>query len=377
MRQSRPFPVFPTLLVLFSALAVLLVAAAAQEVPKKDLHLLQEIPVRLPPSTSPLAGVPQCDNNGSLYFRASQNGSSSPQQTPVVEVSSTGFPSQTFSLNVVPGYDLSTTASVSDFVVTGDGQVYLLASKFSIDGPDPELDLIRFSSGARYLSTLKLSHFFLARKLAILSGGSYFLLALDRDIYLARESRKFAESSFVYPVGVFFDPKGKLLREIALPGTTPPPPAANAGGQPARPDPAFVAAAYDGTIYVTRRKRGLAVYVITDSGATVDSVTVTAPFPHAVVMGIAPDGPGKFVIEFARSTDGATIDISHAVFSVIDADSGIRLTDYQATPETTGILGCPTPVGFELLSRQPGGKLAIRFVSGKSPEDATKSSSNP
>jgi len=377
MRQSRPFPVFPAFLVLFSALAVLLVAAPAQDVPKKDLRLLQEIPVRLPPSTTPLASVAQCDNNGALYFRASQNGASSPQQSPVVEVSSTGFPSQTFTLNVVPGYDLSTTATVSDFVVTGDGQVYLLASKFAIDGPDPELDLIRFSSGARYLSTLRLSHFFLARKLAMLPGGSYFLLALDRDIYLARQSRKFAESAFVYPVGVFFDAKGKLLREIALPGTAPPPPAAHAGGQPARPDPAFVAAAYDGTIYVTRRKRGLAVFVITDSGATVDSVTVTAPFPHAVVMGIAPDGPRKFVMEFARSTEGANVDLSTAVFSVIDAESGIRLTDYQATPETSGILGCPTPVGFELLSRQPGGKLAIRFVSGKSPEAGTKPRPNP
>ncbi len=381
MRKFGPFPVFPALSALCGALALLVVGAAAQQVPKKTLRLLQEIPVRLPSSTSPLPGTPQCDNNGALYFRASQDGSSSPQRTPVVEVSSTGFPSRTFSLTSVPGYDLSTTASITDFLVTGDGQVYFLASKAAINGPDPELDLIRFSSGARYLSTLRLSHFFLPRRFAVLTGGSYFLLALDRDFSVPGQSGKFAESSFVYPVGLFFNSTGKLVREIALPDTTTPTlstvAATTADDQRKDSDPAFVAAAYDGTIYVMRHTPGLAIYVITDSGATVDSVSVTAPFPNAVATGIAPDGPSKFVVEFARRTNGSGIDDSHAVFSVIDADSGIRLTDYQATPETTGSLGCTTPAGFELLSRQPDGKLAIRFVSGKQPVDGTKPSATP
>jgi hypothetical protein len=387
MRKFGPFGVSPALAALFGVIALLAVAAAAQEVqvPKKPLRLLQETPIRLPSSMTALAGAPQCDNNGGLYFRASRNGASSPQGTPVVEFSSTGFLSRTFSLSSVPGYDLSTTASVSDFVVTGAGQVYFLATKDSVNGPDPELDVIRFSSGARYLSTLTLSHFFLPRRVAVLTGGSFFLLALDRDSYLSLQSRKFVPASFVYPVGLFFGVKGKLLREIALPDTTHSPALVAASetvnstdGRPANDDPPFVTTAYDGSIYVTRHVRGrLAVYVITDSGATVYSVTVDPPFPHAVVAGIAPDGPRKLVIEFVRPAAGAAIDDSQAVFSVIDAESGIRLTDYQASPESTGILGCPTPVGFELLSRQPGGKLAIRFVSGKQPVTPTKDSSIP
>jgi hypothetical protein len=379
MRQLRRFSVFPTLTALLGALALLAVAAAAQDVPKKNLRLLQEIPVRVPSAMSPLPGAPQCDNNGSLYFRASQDGSSSPQKTPVVEVSSTGFPSRTFSLSSVPGYDLSTTASVTDFLVTGDGQVYLLASKAAINGPDPELDLIHFSSGARYLSTLKLAHFYLPRRFAVLTGGSYFLLALDRDFSVPGQIKTFVESSFVYPVGLFFSSTGKLVREIALPDTTMPTLSTVAESTPADPpkdsDPAFVAAAYDGRIYVMRHTPNLAIYVITDSGATVDSVSVDAPFPNAVATAIAPDGPGKFVIEFARRTSGGAIDNRSAVFSVIDADSGIRLTDYQATPETTGALACTTPVGFELLSRQPDGHLAIRFVSGKQPMAPTTETS--
>lgn len=386
MRKFGPYAVFPALAALFGVLALLSVAATAQEVqvPKKNLRLLQEIPVRLPSSLSPLPGAPQCDYNGDLYFRVRQNGSSTPQGTPVIEVSSTGFLNQTFSLSSVPGYDLSTTASIYDYVVSGDGQVYFLASKDSVYGPDPDLDIIRFSSGARYQSKLTLSHFFLPRRLAVLSGGSVFLLALDRDGFLSRRSRKFVPASFIYPVGLFFGLKGKLLREIALPDTTQAPALINASetgktdGRRANGDPPFVAASYDGTIYVTRHDRGrLAVYVITDSGATVYSVRVDPPFPHAVVAGIAPDGPSKFVIEFVRQTSGAAIDDSQAVFSVVDADSGIRLTDYQASPETTGILGCPTPVGFELLSRQPGGKLAIRFVSGKQPVKAPQEKSQP
>ena len=94
------------------------------------------------------------------------------------------------------------------------------------------------------------------------------------------------------------------------------------------------------------------------------------------MAGIAPDGPRKLMIEFVHPAAGAAIDDGQAVFAVIDAESGIRLTDYQASPETTGILGCPTPVGFELLSRQPGGKLAIRFVSGKQPVTAMKDNSS-
>jgi hypothetical protein len=387
MRKLGPLPVISALAAILGALALVAVTAAAQDVqvPKKNLRLLQEIPVRLPPSTSALAGAPQCDNNGSLYFRASQDGGSSAQKTPIVEVSSTGFTSRTFSLSSVPGYDLSTTASVSDFLVTGDGQVYFLASKAAINGPDPELDLIHFSSGARYVSTLPLAHFYLPRRFAVLTGGSYFLLALDRDFSVPSQARTFAESSFVYPVGLFYSDKGKLVREIALPDTTTPTLSTVAvATSPAAPDPprdsdpAFVAASYDGTIYVMRHTPGLAVYVITDSGATVSSVTVAPPFPNAVATGIAPDGPSKFVIEFARRANGGGIDDSNAVFSVIDTDSGIRLTDYQAGPESSGALGCTTPVGFELLSRQPDGKLAIRFVGGTQPAPSTtETSTNP
>jgi hypothetical protein len=379
MRQFRPFPAFLAMTALSCAFALLAVAGAAQDVPKQNLRLLQEIPVRLPASTVPLPGPAQCDNNGTLYFRVSQDGSSSPQKTPILAVSSTGFPSRTFSLASVPGYDLSTTASVIDFIVGDAGQVYVLASKSAINGPDPDLDLIGFSSGARYLSTLHLSHFFLPRRFEALTGGSFFLLALDRDFSVPGPYRQFAESAFVYPVGLFFGSKGKLIREIALPDTTKPTltPASASTSQPgtsATSDPAFVATSYDGTIYVVRHKPALAVYVITDSGATVDSVNVTPPFPKAVVVGIAPASPGKLAVEFAHPSASPSFDDPNAVFSIIDAEWGERLVDYQATPETTGALGCATPMGFELLSRQPSGKLSIRFVSAPKPADGAKGS---
>jgi hypothetical protein len=382
MRKFRPFPVFPALTALLGALTLLAVAAAAQDVPKQDLRLLQEIPIRLPSSSVPLAGAPQCDNNGALYFRVSQDGASSPQKTPIMAVSSMGYSTRTFSLSSVPGYDLSTTSSVIDFLVGDTGDVYVLASKAAINGPDPDLDLIRFSSGANYLSTLHLSHFYLPRRFAVLTGGSYFLLGLDRDFSVPGPIHQFVESSFVYPVGLFFGSKGKLIREIALPDTTKPAltvaSASNSpSAQPANSDPTFVATSYDGTIYVVRHKPALAVYVITDSGATVDSVNVTAPFPEAVVVGIAPVGPGKLAIEFAHPSTSPSVDDANAVFSIIDAEWGERLVDYQATPDTAGALGCPTPVGFELLSRQPNGKLSIRFVSARQPAKTTETSSNP
>ncbi|MDE3136994.1 MAG: hypothetical protein KGL59_10505 [Acidobacteriota bacterium] len=381
MRKFRHLPVSPALMALGCAFVLLAVAASAQDVPKQNLRLIQEIPIRLPSSATPLAGAPQCDNNGALYFRVSQDGSSSPQKTPIIAVSSTGFPDRMFSLSSVPGYDLSTTASVIDFVVGDTGDVYVLASKAAINGPDPDLDLIRFSSGTRYLSTLRLSHFYLPRRFAVLTGGSYFLLALDRDFSVPGPIRQFLESSFVYPVGLFFGSKGKLVREIALPDTTKPTLTATAASldhsaQPAGSDPAFVATSYDGTIYVVRHKPDLAVYVITDSGATVDSLNVTAPFPKAEIVGIAPAGPRKLAIEFAHPSAAPSFDDGNAVFSIIDAESGERLVDYQATPETAGSLGCPTPVGFELLAHQPNGNLAIRFVSAPKPADGTNSSTS-
>lgn len=364
----------------FSVFGWLAFAAQGQDVPTRKLRLLQQIPVRLPPSMTSLPGPAQCDNDGALYFRAAQAGSTIAAVAPVVKVSSTGYLSQTFSLSSVPRYDLSTTASISDFAVTSDGQVYMLASKASINGPDPELSILHFSAGGRYLSKLELKHYFLPRRLAIFPGGSYFLLALDQDLYLAAQKRKISEASFVYPVGVFFGLKGKLLREIALPNTAMPPvvtEAANGGDPAAGDDPAFVASSYDGAIYVTRHKPAYSFYVITDSGATVDSITVDPPFPHATIVGIAPDGPNKLVIEFARPADTAAASESREVFSVVGALSGVRLFDYPSTPETSGVLGCTTPVGFELLSRQADGKLLIRFVSGKPRVKAAKPRAKP
>lgn len=362
MRRVR---VFAALVAVFAALGCLGATAGAQEAPSRKLRLLQQIPVRLPASASALVGAPQCDDNGDLFFRASISDPPNAPVPAVVEVSSTGFPVQTFSLGAVPGFALSTTASLSDFVVTGDGQVYLLASEASVNGPDPDLSVIHFSSGGRYLSIQRLSPFFLPRRLALLSGGSYFLLALDRDIYLASQNSKFALSSFVYPVGLFFGRKGKLNREIALPNTAAPPNAmetASAGDPPRDPPTDFVATSYDGTIYVARRKPAFSLYVITNSGATVNSISVDPPFPHAAIAGLAADGVDKFVVEFAHQSAAGAVEESGAVFSVVGAESGVRLVDYHTTPETSGVLGCPTPIGFELLSHQGDGKLWIRFV---------------
>jgi hypothetical protein len=337
-----------------------------QATQQKALRLLNESQIRLP-GASPLAtlGAPQCSNNGALFVQLAPSGKQNPGRAPVFKISPAGVTGPKFSLDSAPGFELSVTARTHQFAVSGDGNVYFLVQKDGASG-DPALYVIHFAPWGQYLGKVKLSELFVPRGFAVLPGGGYFVLGLARDMWDTQQGSKSTANSGTRPVGAFYGPKGKLRYELNLPGAVAPAKAGSGAGTPAGVlGPGRVAVGADGAVYVTRYKPAFSLYVIARGGASVRSVKIEPPIPHAAVMGIAPAGPGKVVMEFARHTGAAGFSIDNAVFSIISAETGERLVDYSSSPQTTGTLGCYTLNGFELFSVRTGDGMAIRFVRGE------------
>jgi hypothetical protein len=360
--------------VVSGALVFLAASAAAQQPPKEKLLLLNQSEIRVPDPAGLSAGAVQCDYDGALFLRLSGAGSQDPMRAPVLKISPTGMVDTKFSLSNVPRFDLSVSSAIYDFAATDNGQLYYLAQRSGASGK--ALYVIRFSRSGRYLSTLKLDHYFVPLRFTVLPGGSYFLLGMARDAWDTMLGAQ-AKNALLRPIGAFYGPKGTLRWELNLPGAAMPVvyDAKDRQDMPTEPNqPPIVAAAADGEVYVVSYKPALSLYVIGGGGAAVHSITIEPPFPGARITAIAPVSVGKVAVEFVKGgADG--LDDGNAVFSVVDAGSGIRLVDYQTSPETTGRLGCYTQNGFELLASQDDGQMVIRFVRGSGPNVLTKTPS--
>lgn len=371
MRISWLVQRFPGWVVVSGALVLLVASAAAQKPPQEKLRLLSQSEIHVPDPAGLSAGTAQCDNDGALFLRLSGTGSQDPMRAPVLKVSPNGTVNAKFSLSNVPRFDLSVSSAIYDFAATGSGQLYYLAQRSGANGR--ALYVIRFSRSGQYLSTLKLDHYFVPRRFVVLPGGGYFLLGMARDAWDTMLGAR-AKNALLRPIGAFYSPKGTLRWELNLPGAAVPVvyKAKDRKGSPVEPGrPPIVAAAADGEVYVASQKPALSLYVIGRGGAAVNSITIKPPFPGARIAAIAPVSAGKVAVEFVKGgRDGLAA--TSAVFSIVSTGSGIRLVDYQASPQTTGRLGCYTQNGFELLASQDGSKLAIRFVRGNGPNVLAK-----
>lgn len=364
MRISRLLIVFSQLFLFAGALLCLAVGASAQQTKHKVLHLLSESPVRMENAPTGFLGAPQCDDNGALFVRLRHDGTADPMRAPVRSITPSGNPGPSFSLADVPGFDLSVSANSTAFAVSAAGGVDFLAQKKGVNGSS-ELYVIRFTAGGHYLSMLKLGHYFPPHAFAVLPGGGYFVLGTVRDVWNTTESGNSAPNVTLRPVGVFFGPKGKLLWEINMQDTLPPASSSGSAGSGTQAlREGMVAAGPAGDVYVKRVKPANSFYVIRKGGAQVSTITVTPPFAKAVIASIVPVVPDRLAVQFEYADSASASNNGGAVFSIISAKSGLRIVDYQASPETTGMLGCYTQTGFELLARQPGGGLSVRFVSG-------------
>lgn len=363
MRISRLLAVSCNLLLVSGALLLLAAGAAAQETKHKVLHLLSESAVRLQNGASGLLGTPQCDDQGGLFVRLDRAGDADSLRTPVQRISPSGYIGPSFSLDNVPQFDLSVSAKSPAFAVSGNGGVDFLAQRSGASGNG--LYVIRFTAGGNYLSTLKLAQFFPPHGFAVLPGGGYFVLGTVRDVWNTTGASGGPADVTLRPVGVFFGPKGKLLWEINMQDTLPSAPASgSAAAKPSTFNPVLVAAGPAGIVYVKRVKPAYSFYVITHGGADVNTITITPPFAKAVITSIQPVAPGRLVVQFSHAAGTAGSGNGGSVFSIVSANSGIRLVDYHASPEATGMLGCYTQTGFELLAHQVDGGFSVRFVSG-------------
>ncbi len=343
---------------------------AGQAGQTQPLYLYSEIPIRLPATMFPEPGAVDCDDNGFLYFRVNDGGEN-PLGVRIAEVSPTGYAAQTFSLSNVPDLELRATARGSDFGVTGAGALDLLTRAAEPLGP--RLDVIEFAANGRYQATVKLSQFFVPRGFALLPGGGFFVFALARDPWAVMESSKSGKPApYTEPIGAFFDSHGQLRREINLPGAAVAPPGSGTspgggGAAPGTTAPALVAADYDGTVYVAREDPPLSVYVISDTGTTVDSIKLQPPVPQARLAAITPAGPERLAVEFQAGAEGTEPSAMENAFSIVNTMTGDRVADYRASTATGGKLGCYARNGFELLARDASGKPALRFVTGNPP----------
>lgn len=372
MRISRLVLTFPRWAVVSGALVFLAASAAAQQPTQEKLRLLSQSAIRVPDLAGLSAGPAQCDNDGAVFLRLSGTGRQDPKRAPVLKISPTGMVEAKFSLSSVPRFDLSVSSEIHDFAATANGQLYYLAQRSGATGK--ALYVIRFSRSGSYLSTLKLNHYFVPLRFTVLPGGSYFLLGMARDAWDTMLGAQ-AKNALLRPIGAFYGPKGTLRWELNLPGAAVPEvynakDRKDASAEQGRPP--IVAAAADGEVYVVTHKPALSLYVIGSGGAAVNSISIEPPFPGARIAAIAPVSIGKIAVEFVKGAGANGFNGASTVFSIVDTQTGIRLGDYQASPETTGRLGCYTQNGFELLASQDGDNMAIRFVRGNGPNVAAK-----
>jgi len=322
------------------ALALLLAAdvLAAQQTIK--LRVTETIPV---PGVwvGPIMVPVKCDAKRNIYYRGYQRGN--PMAAPVVKISAEGKHGPVFALDSVPGFE---GGPFKDFAVSLRGGVYLLA------GREKEQVIVSFDEDGKYISTIKLESRFAPAQIASFPSGEFLVTGME--LRLAKEGVPSGE-----PFTAIFDGRGELTKRLDLPDDVKPAARPKEGEDP---NPAIslgmAMPGDDGNIYSMRFASPPVVHVISPGGEVLRRMAIAPPAGNfrAITMKVA---GGKLVVQFEEN-DPAT-DIAQRVFSLLDAETGEKILDYEPAPEVGGAFACYTPNGFTFLAHQ-GRQLVIQRV---------------
>lgn len=304
-------------------------------------------------------GTPRCDSQGNVYIRPVSD-KTNMLLSPIVRISPDGQHMTKFDIASAPEIRESSGYNINDFVVRKDGTIVILAGAANkdnklfvaiaqIDPEDMTTSVVRIDSDLRPSQIVPLpSGMFLLSGVVRSSEGS------GKEI---RQSTK--------PFTGIFDSRGKLVREVKLPGDVKIPDVESSNSEKA--DPSNLQAVYlshfvaadDGTIYMLRNGSPPRVFVLSSYGEVLRTFTFKPPTADAIVSSMYYLGNR---LAFSFSLSDLNDFASNMVIRVIDAEDGHTLWDYVPAKDVAGVPVCYSAQDFTLLSGDRRG-LALLKVS--------------
>ncbi len=335
----------------------------AQEVPRLNLRLKDETPVA-GESIPAMTGTIRCDSKGNIYLRPSV--SLMLLDNPVIKISPEGKVVATYSLDSVPGF---LEAQLWEFALGPRDRLYTLVGKPVKNSA--EIHILAFDEEGDFDSGTQLAALFYADHIVVLADGN-FLVAGSKPIEQAEgdDSPRTSEEIELEPVEPYtaiFDRAGRIVTELTFEADAKL--RAPDSAQPAQTVPVGaissgkVVSGYDGSLYVMRAAAKPLIHVLSPAGALLRTLEITPPSEKATLLDVRSGGPARLLLMFAEKIGPGRWNTARSIFSLVDAETGERLYDYQSTLEVGGIFACYARDEFIFLGRAPGGGLTIRRAS--------------
>jgi hypothetical protein len=304
----------------------------------------------------PLLFPMRCDSDGNLYLRGHVPRDN---QTPITRISRKG--DRVTTLSVDSDLDLR-KATVSDFAVSPEGEVYQLAQV----GRD--VYVATFSSEGTFKSKTKLDTPFWAAHIAPFGSQGFLVTGLA----FSEEANKAPREGFT----AVFDASGRLVKRLRLPGDVArKKEAASSGSRAPQPHSSSHAkdaagendwqvplllgtaeAAEDGNVYLLRRASPALLYVLGPSGQVLRKLTVKAPKPGLLPssMHLARGRIALLFTEWERENPDE-------ILVLLDTLTGERVGEYEVPVSLGGAFACYSDDGFAFITSS-GPKLAIEWA---------------
>jgi hypothetical protein len=294
---------------------------------------------------SPIHLPVRCDEDGNVYFRSFQPGTTA---SPVVRVSLKRENVTSFSLASEPDFK---RASVQDFAVTPQGQVFELIQV----GDDVYIG--SFSDDGSLKSKTRLEKQFWSAHLGVIAGGSRFVVAGSE-----LPVKNGAPPGLVTAI---FDDSGRLLKKLAFkhdPAELKEPRAGDPKIQNYLADQVILPlvsgdtqVGVNGDLFVMRASNPPQVFVLNSSGELVRKITVETP-ESGMALGSMQLSSSRLAALFYKAD--ASQQLQKRVMVIVDINRGTMERSYHLADGLGGGFACYDGSSFTFLTTE-GEKLAI------------------
>lgn len=339
---------------------------AAQEVPRLALAVRDEVPVPSEPAEGLLNPV-RCDSRGNVYLRPWRD--VKPMSAPVVKISLEGRREAQFSVDSVP--DLGDDWAFEDFALGPRGDLFALIQSW--EEKESQALIARFDDDGKFDSSLVLKQKFDPALLTITSTGQFFVTGSiplsaeeTRSYYESRQEEERRGPPPARPYAGIFDRGGRLVVEVSFEKDKELGSEEDKDFPGALPGPLItlgrVVSGSDGNVYLLRRSRPAVVYVVSPLGELVRVLEVQPPAENFQVTHMMLGQGGRLLFQFAEEVEKGRYRTGASTFSLVNPETGERLTDYVSTPEVGGSLACASTRELLFLGVTESERLAIRRV---------------
>jgi hypothetical protein len=329
-------------------------------IPRIELKANEKLPVANQPASGGIDLI-RCDSHGNVYMRP-VSGKTRGLLAPVLRISADGQRTTLFDLSNLPELRDASGYEIYDFSVGRDGSILELAGVMAKNG-ETFPAAVQIDADGKPSSLIRFDSHLSPRQIAPMPSGMFLLAGIERSSKL--EGTQFRQSG--RPFTGIFDSRGRLIREIQLPGdikiedidssTTDKP---DTRGSQAVDLSRFIVSD-DGTIYLLRSVQALKVYVISSAGEILRSFEVASPAEDASPPTMFYSG-GHLAFDFFVS-DSKDDPRMRLLIRVLDAQTGQILWDYVPAKDVFGIPACYNGQDFTLLSTTADHRLALLRLS--------------